>query len=437
MKRPLDQVASSSSEGKKHRFCPDMDPETFKNIMQEMSKTVTDNITANLGATLNDLTTRMTNVESNTRILPPAQPPVIDLSLSQTPVHQSASQGRGRSSNGRGRSHSVSASESSASSSGGRGRGKGRGRGRGGSTGKKRKNEYITGMKRDEFEKMMSNVVLNYDTSKEIAAREIILKGMATGNDVETATTHIKLIDPQFTSFEIEDVQRFSKADASGVPPLKVTLKRKAMASRLIDLLELAGEDGAPWASPSLPFLVRQKNRLVLQDIDDLNSNLPVNPSKHWEKKKVGGHVIKKYKPNPKFNINAVAPALQNIPGSSLVTAEAARLAMANMNKVVKESGPSGATPIPNPSGVTPGVTPNPLGATPDPSGTSQETPSDHVVDMEQDEEDPSIENWTPEYRAKIMKLLEDDSESPTKTKDPVTKEKSPRPTRGAKKGPK
>ena len=431
MKRVRSENPSSpSSEAKKPKGGI-MDANAMRALMEEMSKKVTDNINSSLGGQISHLTARMGNLENTTRFAPiqgASEIIELDSSNNNTPDHSnhrggSTGRGRGRGravsnsnshsgSGARGRNHS--ASDSSVASSGGRG---GRGRGRGGSNKKKRKNEYITGMKRDDFEKMMSNVVLNYDSAKEVAAREIILKGMEAGNDLETATTHIKLIDPSFVSFEIDEVQRFSKADATGVPPLKVTLKRKAMATRLNDLIELAGEEGAPWAQASLPFLVRQKNRLVLKDIGDLNSRLPVNPSKHWEKRVVGGHILKRYKPNPKFNKEVVAPNLTPIPGSSGVTSEQARLAMQNIDKILSQTG-AGAS-----------------GAT---SGTE---------DMEQDNapnpEDPDIENWTPEYREKIRKLLHlpeesesetDSTPSPAGSQKTPPKKKSPRPTRNQKK---
>ena len=201
-------------------------------------------------------------------------------------------------------------------------------------------------MTRNEMEKMMSNAVLNYDSAKESASREVILKGMPLeGKDLETAAANIKIIDPAFTTFEIDEVQRFAKPDPTGVPPLRVSFKRRAMATRINDLIEMAGEEGVPWATASLPFLVRQKNRLVEKDVVDLNSQLPMNPLKHWEIRKFGGgHLKKKYVPNPGFNKDAVAPALVPQHGTPGVTAEHARLAMEEISKLTNETGPQGAS---------------------------------------------------------------------------------------------
>ena len=421
MKRPLEADSSdpASEEVKKAKASRIMDADEMRALMEQMSKTVSDNITKNLGASLSDLTNRVTTIESTTRIIPAPAPvtPVIDLS-SSTPksTPSSRGQGRGRGAHrGRGRNNS-STSDSSISSSGGHSGGRGRGK-----VHKNRKNERISGMTRGEYEKMVSNVILNYDQAKEVAAREIILKGMTTGNDLETATTHLRLIDPSFSSFEIDEIQRFAKPDASGVPPMKVTLKRRAMANRINDLIELAGEEGAPWASASLPWLVRQKNRLTLKDIGDLNAKLPVNPSKHWEKKVIGGHVLKKYKPNPGFNKDVVAPNLLPGSGASAVTAEQARLAMIEIQKTVAHTGPKskGASA----SNISP----------PTPSEDSQVEP------MITDQEDPDIETWTPEYRAKIYDLLREDIDEENSKEEESKEEdvpkgsqtkKSPRPTR-------
>ena len=266
-------------------------------------------------------------------------------------------------------------------------------------------------MTRNEMEKMMANAVLNYDSAKESASREVILKGMPQeGKDLETAAANIKIIDPSFTTFEIDEVQRFAKPDPTGVPPLRVSFKRRAMATRINDLIEMAGEEGVPWATASLPFLVRQKNRLVEKDVRDLNSQLPMNPPKHWEIRKCGGHQKKKYVPNPGFNKDAVAPALLPQNGTPGVSAEQARLAMEEISRITKETGAQGAS-----------------------SGAASGATSEAMDQDLENEEEPDIENWTPEYREKIMKLLED-GKSPTPTpqppKAPVVPQPTMRPTR-------
>ena len=398
MKR-LRAEGEENSVPKRLNFNPIMEEKDVNDLLTKMSKQVTDQITASLGGSISDLTKRMANVEQVTRFSVPQTPQVqasgsevtiISDSTTKTNTKSSSTPARGR---GKGRGGSRGRGSGSKTRGGSSG-------GRGGGVKKNRKGgEFVANMTRNDFEKMMSNHLLNYDSAKESAAREIILKGMpAEGNDVDTAAAHIKIIDPTFKSFEIEEVLRFAKPDPTGVPPLRVTFKRKAMATRINDLIELAGEEGVPWASASLPFLLRNRNRLVEKDVVDLNSKLPVNPPKHWATKKIGGHVKKKYVPNPNFNKEVVSAPLQLPEGATGVTAAQAKVAMENIAKITKAASAA------------------------EKSHNLEEAASieeSETEPMDDEDQEPDIENWTPAYREKIAKLLAMPEDVPPKAKTP------------------
>ena len=183
------------------------------------------------------------------------------------------------------------------------------------------------------MERVSNRAIDRNDQSKEIAAKEVILTGLADSeNDMELAFTKLKVFDPQLTRWCIEKVQRFVNPDAEGFKTLKVVLKKKSSAERLNEAIE--AEKDVTWARRGLTYAQRQKVINVQKNINRLNANRPENCSFLWVMKMTAGHASAEKAPNPDYREDMETETGQN------VEIEKAKEGLNNLEEAIKESGP-------------------------------------------------------------------------------------------------
>ena len=259
------------------------------------------------------------------------------------PRKQQFFRGRGRGGGGRGGTRTRSKHKpyerpaygrrGSTGSQGQQGRGRGRGHPRGRGRGR------VGDMSQSELANLIGDAILNYDVSKSVTSKEVILTGLGNppqgSTDTQMAFEHLKQIEPALTLFEIDYVQRFRKPDDSATHPLKVAFKRETMAMVINEKIDLAGDD-LPWARRSLTWKQRVRNQFVLDNVKDLNSRLPTNSPMWWVVKSSMGNLTKKYVQNPNFKPQAKLP-VSNTPTASGVVSN-----LANTHLQIAALGPNG-----------------------------------------------------------------------------------------------
>ena len=169
-----------------------------------------------------------------------------------------------------------------------------------------------------ELENMMKRV--NGDAggrqkkADEMSAREIILvRFEATKDDFALAMRQLRIIEPTITEWELEEVVRFERPDKTGYKPIKVVFKRKSLAEKIAESIELAG-DKIPWARRGQTFQQRKQNGRDFKYIEYLNSIRPEGHPTQWVGYFQGGNVRRKEIPDPKAR---KTPGPKNGPGSS------------------------------------------------------------------------------------------------------------------------
>ena len=155
--------------------------------------------------------------------------------------------------------------------------------------------DSVSSMTVGEMRRMFTNICNNSNNqaskAKAFADKEVILIGFEkTEDDITLAYNKLLIVDPRISKSDIQFVTRFSKEDESGHPPLKVVLKKKSVAERIVENVETS-ENDINWVRRGLTWNQRLANGRIRSDRERLNSNLPEDADYSWEMNMVGGHL--------------------------------------------------------------------------------------------------------------------------------------------------
>ena len=178
----------------------------------------------------------------------------------------------------------------------------------------------------------------NSNQSREFADREVIILNQAdTVDDLEFALSKLQEIDSTIVENDIDMVKRFHQKDDSGYFPLKVVLKKKTVAQRLVETFETSEEE-IDWIRRGQTWSQRAKNRRVQENIELKNEDLPGDTLYVWGPKFVGGYLIKQ--PRYLGHLRHQGNGAEKTTTNQQLTNSQARDALNGLNEALLRNGP-------------------------------------------------------------------------------------------------